>query len=142
MSNPNRSLKLVLICIEIIENSFFDISTTLVVAYDPRRHQDTISRRQRSPFARVDLSTYLFLYCEIFDRHVFKRVLAYFPLSFRLLGGFFPFWDPIHEAFLFCEPLFLCVCLGFGLWASSGPFPLSIHFGLYKRGRDPPPNKP
>ena len=25
-----------------------------------------------------------------------------------------------------------------GLWASSGPFPLSAHYGLYKRGRDPP----
>ena len=27
-----------------------------------------------------------------------------------------------------------------GLWASSGPFPLSAHYGLYKRGRDPPTN--
>ena len=27
-----------------------------------------------------------------------------------------------------------------GLWASSGPFPLSAHEGLYKRGRDPPTN--
>ena len=32
--------------------------------------------------------------------------------------------------------------LGFGLWASSGPFPLSAHYGLYKRGRDPPPTNP
>ena len=30
--------------------------------------------------------------------------------------------------------------LGFGLWASSGPFPFSAHYGLYKRGRDPPTN--
>ena len=30
--------------------------------------------------------------------------------------------------------------LCFGLWASSGPFPLSAHYGLYKRGRDPPTN--
>ena len=29
VSNPNRSLKLVLMRVEIIENSFFDISTTL-----------------------------------------------------------------------------------------------------------------
>ena len=29
LSNPNRSLKLVLMRVEIIENSFFDISTTL-----------------------------------------------------------------------------------------------------------------
>ena len=27
-----------------------------------------------------------------------------------------------------------------GLWASSGPFPLSAHYGLYQRGRDPPTN--
>ena len=26
------------------------------------------------------------------------------------------------------------------MWASSGPFPLSAHYGLYKRGRDPPTN--
>ena len=29
LSNPNRSLKIVLMRVEIIENSFFDISTTL-----------------------------------------------------------------------------------------------------------------
>ena len=29
LSNPNRSLKLILTRVEIIENSFFDISTTL-----------------------------------------------------------------------------------------------------------------
>ena len=29
LSNPDRSLKLVLMCVEIIENSFSDISTTL-----------------------------------------------------------------------------------------------------------------
>ena len=29
---------------------------------------------------------------------------------------------------------------GCGLWASSGPFPLLAHQGLYKRGRDPPIN--
>ena len=29
-----------------------------------------------------------------------------------------------------------------GLWALSGPFPLSAHYGLYKRGRDPPPPNP
>ena len=30
LSNPNRSLKVVLMRVEIIKNSFFDISTTLV----------------------------------------------------------------------------------------------------------------
>ena len=73
--------------------------------YDPRRHQDTISQCQRSPFTRVDLS--LFLYYELFDPHVFKRVLAYFSLPFKLPGGFFPFWDPIREALLLCESYFL-----------------------------------
>ena len=41
-----------------------------------------------------------------FDPHVFKRVLVYFPLLFRLLGGFFPFRDPIREAISLCGPLF------------------------------------
>ena len=71
---------------------------------------------------------------------MFKRVLAYVPLPFRLPGGFFPFRDPIREALSLCEPLFSMSILGFGLWASSGPFPLSDHFDLYKRGRDPPTN--
>ena len=71
---------------------------------------------------------------------MFNRVLAYFPLSFRLPGGFFPFRDPIREALFFCEPLFSMSILGFGLWAPSGPFPLSGHYGLYKRGMDTPKN--
>ena len=50
------------------------------------------------------------------------------------------FGIPFVKPFLLCEPNFLQVCLGFGLWASNGPFPLSAHFGLYKRRRDPPPN--
>ena len=33
-----------------------------MVAYDPRRHQDTIPRRRRSPFARADLSAYLYFF--------------------------------------------------------------------------------
>ena len=53
---------------------------------------------------------------------------------------YLPFQDPIREALSFCEPLFSMSILGFGLWALSGPFPLSAHLGLYKRGRDPPTN--
>ena len=49
----------------------------------------------------------LFLYYELFDPHVFKRVLAYFPLPFRLSGGFFPFRDPIREALSFVNLCFL-----------------------------------
>ena len=71
---------------------------------------------------------------------MFKRVLIYLPLPFRLQGGFFPFRDPIRDALSLCEPLFSMSSLGFGLWASSGPFPLLAHYGLYKRGRDPPTN--
>ena len=40
----------------------------------------------------------LFLYYELFDPHVFKRVLVYFFSPFRLPGGFFPFRDPICES--------------------------------------------
>ena len=47
-----------------------------------------------------------FLYYELFDPHVFKRVLAYFPLPFRLSGGYFPFQDPIREALLLCEAFY------------------------------------
>ena len=36
-----------------------------LVAYDPRRHQDTIPRRQRSPFARADLSAYLYFFISL-----------------------------------------------------------------------------
>ena len=37
-----------------------------VVVYDLRRHQDTISRRRRSPFARVDLSAFLYIFIMYF----------------------------------------------------------------------------
>ena len=36
-----------------------------VVAYDPRRHQDTIPRCRRSPFARADLSAYLYFFISL-----------------------------------------------------------------------------
>ena len=44
------------------------------------------------------------------------------------------------KPFLFVNLYFSMSILGVGLWASSGPFPLSAHYGLYKRGRDPPTN--
>ena len=82
--------------------------------------------------------TSLFLYYGSFDPHVFKRVLVYFSLS---LGRWVPlFRGPSLRPFLFCEPLFYFYEYGCGLWASSGPFPLLAHQGLYKRGRDPPTN--
>ena len=33
-----------------------------LVAYDPGHHQDTTSRRKRSPFAHVDLFAYLYFF--------------------------------------------------------------------------------
>ena len=50
--------------------------------------------------------TYLlsFVIVNFLGPHVFKRDLAYFPLPFRLPGGFFPFRDPIREALPLCEP--------------------------------------
>ena len=65
----------------------------------PPRHDITAPEE---PFRAHGLI--FFLYYELFDPHVFKRVLAYFPLPFRLPGRFFPFRDPIREALLLCEP--------------------------------------
>ena len=45
LSNPNRSLKLVLMRVEIIENSFFDISTTLA--------KDLIASHSLSQFSQI-----------------------------------------------------------------------------------------
>ena len=72
--------------------------------------------------------------------HVFEQAFAYLLLSllgFRVGSSLFgisfvkPFslWTFIFYDYVRC-----------GLWASSGPFPLSAHYGLYKRGRDPPTN--
>ena len=61
----------------------------------PPRHDITAPEE---PFRTRGLI--FFHYC---DQHVFERVLAYFPLPFRLPGGFFPFWDPTREALIICE---------------------------------------
>ena len=71
----------------------------------PPRHDTTAS--EEPVCARGSIRLSLFLYYELFDPHVFKRVLAYFPLPFRLLGGFFPFRDPIREALSFVNLYFL-----------------------------------
>ena len=42
-SNPNRPLKLVLMRVEIIENSFFDISTTLAKDFIASHSFESIS---------------------------------------------------------------------------------------------------
>ena len=71
-------------------------------------------------------------------RTCLSRPLRIFPLSFRLTAGFFAFRDPIREVLLLCEPSYYSKYLGFGSWASSGPFLLLAHFGLYKGRRNPP----
>ena len=74
-----------------------------------------------------------------FDPHVFKRVLVYFPLLFRLSGGFFPFRDPIREAISLCGPLFFYeYFLVLGCGPQVGPFPSRPIMGSI-RGEGTPP---
>ena len=76
----------------------------------------------------------------LFARTCLSGPLHVFLSLFRPWVGFPLFRDPSLRPFLFCEPLFYFYEYGCGLWASSGPFPLLAHQGLYKRGRDPPTN--
>ena len=76
----------------------------------------------------------------LFARTCLSGPLHVFLCLFRPWVGFPLFRDPSLRPFLFCEPLFYFYEYGCGLWASSGPFPLLAHQGLYKRGRDPPTN--
>ena len=74
-----------------------------------------------------------------FDPHMFKRVLVYFPLPFRLSGGFFPFRDPIRKAISFCGPLFFYeyfYVLGCG--PQVGPFPSRPIMGSIRGVGTPP----
>ena len=74
--------------------------------------------------------------------HVFKRAFAYLLLSllgFRVGSSLFSGSHSLSPSL--CGPfLFFYDYVRCGLWASSGPFPLSAHYGLYKRERDPPTN--
>ena len=92
-------------------------------------------------FARADLSAYLYFFISLlwtFDPHVFKRVLAYFPLPFRLAGGFVPFRDPIREALSFVNLYFLWVFWVLGCGPQVGPFPSRPIMGSI-RGEGTPP---
>ena len=55
----------------------------------PPRHDTTAPEEPRLR-ARIYPLIFISL-LRTFDPHVFKRVLVYFPLLFRLSGGFFPF---------------------------------------------------
>ena len=75
--------------------------TTKLVLYDPRRYQDTISRRQRSPF-RARGSIYLFSYFIVnFLTHTCLR--GSLLISFSLLG--FPVGSSLF-GILFVKPFF------------------------------------
>ena len=72
----------------------------------PPRHDTTAPEEPVCARASIRLSLFIYL-LRTFDPHVFKWVLAYFPLPFRLSVGFFPFWDPIREALSFVNLYFL-----------------------------------
>ena len=77
------------------------------MAYDPVA---TKTRYHGAGGARLRARIYPPIFISLlrtFDPHVFKRVLVYFPLLFRLSGGFFPFRDPIREALSFVNLYFL-----------------------------------
>ena len=52
--NPNRSLKLVLMHVEIIENSFFDISTTLAKDFIESHSFESISSNTEGGWSHLD----------------------------------------------------------------------------------------
>ena len=54
LSNPNRSLKLVLMHVEIIENSFFDISTTLAKDIIASHSFESISLNTEGVISNLD----------------------------------------------------------------------------------------
>ena len=142
----------------------------VLVAYNCRRHRCTTPRCRRKHHPRVSnphdkrrwrmsiLATPLEVF--VSPHYELAHVDLSFPSFFPRLWNFFdrtsfsrstsislplgflvdpPFWatlkNPTH--------LWTFYFLMFGLLdssASSGPFPLSAHFGIHKRGRDPPTN--
>ena len=54
LSNPNQSLKLVLMRVEIIENSFFDISTTLAKDFIASHSFESISSNTEGGWSHLD----------------------------------------------------------------------------------------
>ena len=90
--------------------------------------------------ARASICLSLFLYYELLTRTCLSGSSFIFLsfLGFRVGSSLFGI--PFVKPFLFVDLYFSMSILGVGLWASSGPFPLSAHYGLYKRGRDPPTN--
>ena len=102
----------------------------------PSSRPDTFRRAR----ARGAIFSRFLFYYDFISRTCLSGPLHVFLSLFRPWVGFPLFRDPSLRPFLFCEPLLYFYEYGCGLWASSGPFPLLAHQGLYKRGRDPPTN--
>ena len=81
------------------ESWSYDVAPRNLVAYDPRRHQDTIPRRLRSPFARASIRLSLFLYYELLTRTCLSgsSLISLFLLGFRVGSSLFgiPFVKPL-----------------------------------------------
>ena len=103
------------------------------------RRKDLVSPQYVTP--RACPWTYLpyFVIIDFLSPHVFKQAFAYFPLP--LLGFLF---SSSRFGILLVKPFFFVNLIFYEhvrlLLTSSGPFPLSAHYRLYKRGRDPPTN--
>ena len=110
-----------------------------MVAYDLRRHQDMISRCRRSPFGRVDLSTCLLLYCELFNLQMFKRVLAYFLSLLDFPVGSSLFRILFVKSFFFVNLLSMSM---FRFWVVGLKWalaPLGPFWALFGEGSPSPP---
>ena len=94
-------------------------------------------------YARGSIRLSLFLAYELFTC-TYLSGSSFISLS--LLGfpvGSSLFRIPFVKPFLFVNLISFYEYVMCGLWASSGPFPLSAHYGLYKRERDSsPPTNP
>ena len=104
----------------------------------PPRHDTTAPEE---PFcARGSIRLSLLLYYELFTRTCLSgsSFISSLFLGFRVGSSLFGI--PFVKPFLFVNLISFYEYVRCGLWASSGPFPLLAHYGLYKRGRDPPTN--
>ena len=104
--------------------------------------EDLISPRHISQGSRARgiIFPVFYFIMNFISPHVFKRAFAYLLLSllgFRVGSSLFSGSHSLSPSL--CGPFIFYDYVRCGLWASSGPFPLSAHYGLYKRGRDPPP---
>ena len=80
-----------------------------------------------------------FIYCELFGPHVFKRVLAYFPLPSRLSSGLFLFWVLLVKPSLYVDLLIsMSMFMLLGRGPQVSPLPSWPILGSI-RGKGTPP---